>query len=75
MAHLDGETGALSNETETGWALFTGKAGCVACHSGPTFSDGDVHALGVPDHPALAEEADRQITPLRFYRRSGCRTT
>jgi cytochrome c peroxidase len=44
---------ALPLEAERGKALFTGKAGCIACHSGPMLSDGKVHATGVPDHPEL----------------------
>ncbi len=71
MAYLEGAEDALSAEAQRGLALFQGKAGCVACHSGPTFSDGEVHALGVPDHPTLATDADRQITMLRYYSTSG----
>lgn len=55
-AHLrDGAP--LSPEAERGKALFTGKAGCVACHNGAMLSDGKVHALGVPDHPELTGAA------------------
>ncbi len=67
MAYLDGDTAAISEEAAAGWALFTGDAGCAACHSGPTFSDGEVHATGVPDHPSMADDALRQITMLRYY--------
>ncbi len=31
-----------------GALLFTGKAGCVRCHSGPYLTDGKLHALAVP---------------------------
>jgi cytochrome c peroxidase len=71
QAHLDGDADALSDEALRGLALFEGKAGCVSCHSGGTFSDGEVHATGVPDHPALALDAERQITLLRYYSTSG----
>jgi cytochrome c peroxidase len=67
QAHLDGAEGALSEEALRGLELFGGKAGCAACHSGGSFSDGAVHATGVPDHPELATDADRQITMLRYY--------
>ncbi|MEH6822798.1 MAG: cytochrome c peroxidase [Motiliproteus sp.] len=33
-----------------GLTLFKGKAGCVACHNGPTFSDGLLHNTGVPEN-------------------------
>ncbi|MGB3555289.1 MAG: cytochrome c peroxidase [Jannaschia sp.] len=66
-AFLDGDDAAISDAAAAGWDLFQGEAGCVACHSGPTFSDGGVHATGVPDHPDLATDAARQITMLRYY--------
>lgn len=71
MAYLDGDGGALSEEARRGLELFQGKAGCAACHTGPTLSDGEVHVMGVPDHPMLATDADRQITMLRYYSTSG----
>lgn len=45
---LAGDPNALSPEARRGFALFTGKAGCGRCHSGPLFSDQQFHALGVP---------------------------
>lgn len=39
----------LNAEEKAGLRLFLGKAGCVACHSGPLFTDSDFHAVGVPD--------------------------
>jgi cytochrome c peroxidase len=44
-----------------GLALFVGRAGCVSCHAGPTFSDGSKRraaARGLPADP-LAEDAGR----------------
>jgi cytochrome c peroxidase len=67
QAHLGGDADALSDAARRGLALFQGKADCAACHSGATLADGEVHATGVPDHPRLALEADRQITMLRYY--------
>lgn len=46
--YLAGDTRALTPAAERGYALFTGKAGCVACHHGPLASDEQYHALGVP---------------------------
>ncbi|MEO1103209.1 MAG: cytochrome c peroxidase [Pseudomonadota bacterium] len=31
-----------------GWALFSGKAGCTRCHSGPLLTDHAFHAIGLP---------------------------
>jgi cytochrome c peroxidase len=69
-AHLRGGA-PLAPEAERGKALFTGKAGCIACHSGPMLADGKVHATGVPDHPDLQTDAERQITMLRHLATMG----
>lgn len=69
-AHLrDGAP--LSPRAARGKALFTGAAGCVACHNGPMLSDGGVHATGAPDHPDLQTNADRQIAMLRHFATMG----
>ncbi|SPH17026.1 Cytochrome c551 peroxidase [Defluviimonas aquaemixtae] len=66
-AYLNGDTAALSEAATRGMELFEGKAGCISCHNGPTLSDGGAHATGVPDHPDLQEDAERQIVMLRFF--------
>lgn len=38
---------ALSPSAQRGLALFVGKASCRVCHSGPDFSDGEFHSIGV----------------------------
>ena len=42
-----GDRAALSVEARRGLELFRGKANCVACHSGPNFSDEQFHNTGV----------------------------
>ncbi len=74
--YQNGDQTALNEPALRGLALFTGKAGCAACHSGPMLSDGDVHATGAPDNPELItatteEAAQRQITLLRHYATQG----
>jgi cytochrome c peroxidase len=44
---LHGDEGALSRAEQRGAGLFVGKAGCVACHSGPYFSDERFHNVGL----------------------------
>ncbi|QMW22323.1 cytochrome-c peroxidase [Sandaracinobacteroides saxicola] len=44
-----GKGSALSGAEQRGFALFTGKAGCVRCHSGPLLTDGRLHDIGLPD--------------------------
>lgn len=69
--YLKGDQGALSAEARQGLALFTGKAGCLQCHNGPLLSDGQYHALGVPENPRIIEEPERHITLRRFNRTLG----
>lgn len=45
--YLNGESTALSIEAREGLRLFRGRANCVACHLGPTFSDERFHNTGV----------------------------
>ena len=39
----------ISNSAQRGLKLFIGKANCVLCHSGPTFSDSEFHDVFLPD--------------------------
>jgi cytochrome c peroxidase len=38
---------ALSASAKVGLKLFVGKGNCRLCHSGPTFTDGEFHNLGI----------------------------
>lgn len=42
-----GKDDALSDSAKRGFVLFTGKAQCVACHSGWNFSDDKFHDIGL----------------------------
>lgn len=70
-AYLEGNESALSDGAKRGMELFAGKANCSSCHSGAMLSDGNLHATGVPDHPELQENADRQIAMLRHFATMG----
>ncbi|RMG98010.1 MAG: cytochrome-c peroxidase [Deltaproteobacteria bacterium] len=50
----------LSPAAERGFALFTGKAGCISCHAGQDFTDGLFHnvGIGVPADGKPTETAD-----------------
>jgi cytochrome c peroxidase len=39
---------ALSSKARKGLKLFVGRGNCRLCHSGPTFTDGEFHNLGIP---------------------------
>lgn len=45
---MAGDYNALSEPAQRGLQLFMGKAECILCHSGPNFTDGRFHNLGVP---------------------------
>ncbi|HEV3028478.1 MAG TPA: cytochrome-c peroxidase, partial [Planctomycetota bacterium] len=38
----------LSPSARLGLKIFVGKGNCRLCHSGPTFTDGEFHNLGIP---------------------------
>lgn len=46
--YIGGDYTALSSAAKRGLRLFIGKAACVDCHSGRTFSDQKFHNTGVP---------------------------
>ncbi len=50
--YIAGDFTALSPAAKRGLGLFIGKAACIDCHAGPTFSDGKFHATGVPQTAA-----------------------
>lgn len=57
-----GDRDALSPAAQRGWALFSGKAGCIRCHEGPLFADQRFHALGVPRLPQADAHVLLQVT-------------
>jgi cytochrome c peroxidase len=65
---MAGETGALDLSAQRGARLFVGKARCIACHSGPHFSDDRFHNLGVPQTgekvPASDDGRFKDVPPL-----------
>jgi len=46
-AWVHGKASAISPSAHRGFDLFTGKANCVACHSGPNFTDEGFHNIGL----------------------------
>jgi cytochrome c peroxidase len=49
-AWIDGDSAAISDAAKRGFDLFTGKAGCAACHSGWAFTDNGFHDIGLSDN-------------------------
>ena len=45
--YAQGDAKAMSVQAQRGMALFVGKANCIACHSGPKFTNESFHRLGL----------------------------
>jgi cytochrome c peroxidase len=55
---IAGDDAAISASAKRGAALFVSKAGCIQCHSGPSFTDNEFHNLGVPQTGPNVPERD-----------------
>jgi cytochrome c peroxidase len=61
--YLAGDRAALGNSARRGFALFTGKAGCSSCHSGPVLTDEKFHNTGVAWRTGrLTDEGRERVT-------------
>lgn len=56
---IKGDTNAINAAAKRGFALFEGKANCVACHQGFNFVDDGFHNVGVKPLPGHAEDLGR----------------
>jgi len=59
-----GDTNALSAAAQRGLKLFTGKARCSACHSGPNFTDDAFHNIGVGIKAAMPDLGRYVVTKV-----------
>ncbi|MFQ5971678.1 MAG: cytochrome-c peroxidase [Alphaproteobacteria bacterium] len=60
------DTGTMSEAAQRGFALFQGKAGCARCHTGPLFTDGQPHNLGVPENTEIFTNPLRHASYLTY---------
>ncbi len=60
-----GAEAAVSQSAVRGFDLFQGKAKCQACHSGPNFSDGGFHNIGVRDQGEF-DPGRFRVTPVKI---------
>ncbi|MEW2912774.1 cytochrome c peroxidase [Leisingera sp. JC11] len=63
---VDGDETAVSDAAKRGFALFTGRANCVSCHTGWMFTDNKMHDIGLqssdPGGSGLVpREADQNV--------------
>lgn len=54
----NGNENAMSVSQKRGLKVFINKGNCVRCHSGPNFSDGSFHNLGVPQNDLIGTTYD-----------------
>jgi cytochrome c peroxidase len=54
-----GNENAMTAQQKRGLKIFIGKGNCVRCHSGPNFSDGSFHNLGVPQVGGFSNGLDQ----------------
>ena len=55
----EGMMNTLNNSEVKGLRLFIGKAKCTNCHTGPLFTNGDFHNIGVPQPENLPPDKGR----------------
>ncbi|MEM6676957.1 MAG: cytochrome c peroxidase [Pseudomonadota bacterium] len=60
------DTGTMSSAALRGQLIFEGKGNCVACHSGPRFTDDKPYNTGVPTNPAIWGEPERHSTFVTY---------
>ena len=58
--YVRGDEKALSAAAKRGFALFQGKAECIACHTPPLLTDNDFHNIGVPQVGPLKTDEGRE---------------
>jgi cytochrome c peroxidase len=64
-AYVAGDFAALDEAEKRGLELFIGKGHCSACHSGPRFTDDELHNIGLATG---AEPDDRALPELGAFR-------
>jgi cytochrome c peroxidase len=62
---VKGDKRAMSEQQVRGFQLFTGKANCAVCHSGPNFTDDGFHNVGLAsfgkENPDLGRYAQKPL--------------
>lgn len=72
--YQNGRAEALSSEERSGLELFRGKANCVACHSGPNFTDELFHNTGVAWRDGTMDDPGRGAVTGRENDRGAFKT-
>ena len=69
--YMRGDRGAMTPAQIRGMRQFE-RVGCINCHSGPMFSDYQLHVLGVPDNRKLPE-SDSGVNHTYAFRTASLR--
>jgi cytochrome c peroxidase len=64
--YLGGDATAMSPAALRGMSLFTGRAACVKCHSGPQLTDGSFHNIGLAG--VAADQGRYEVVPIAVSR-------
>lgn len=70
---IGGDAAAMTGPETEGFALFTGKADCIACHGGFAFSDGGFHGIGAQDADPGRAAVTLQNADMHAFRTSSLR--
>lgn len=70
---IRGDKNALPDSARNGFALFTGKANCVACHSGWNFTDNKFYDIGLPSEDIGRKGVTRADADQHAFKTSSLR--
>jgi cytochrome c peroxidase len=66
---VKGDAKALTAQQVEGFKVFTGKGNCMACHSGPNFTDNGFHNLGLASYgsaePDMGRYAQKPLNAMK----------
>ena len=65
------DEGTMSAAAQRGQGIFEGKGGCVACHSGPRFTDDRPYNTAVPNNPEIWSDPERHSTYVTYAKFMG----
>ncbi len=65
--YWEGDLEAISPAAIRGMKLFSGKAKCSICHSGPLFTDQQFHNIGLTSDQTKKDEGRKSVTGEAFH--------
>lgn len=68
-----GDAQVMTAEAKRGFAVFTGKANCVACHSGWNFTDDKFHDIGLATADTGRMGISKEATDQHAFKTPGLR--